>query len=186
METNLSIHTQQIEKEVKPAVQVNPGPRHHFSCNKDFHTREEVEKSMEEYPWKVVEPSREKWVSWDALGMKAQNSKNDIKWTNCADMSLGWTGLMVIEQGQEWPVHSHTMPEVYYILQGEPLITLNHTKNRAAKWQCVSIPSNCPHGVIADIGDVVIAWCYLPMQGYGMPRPDKNLNWKFQQNCQNE
>ena len=28
-------------------------PKHHFDCNKEWYARKEVEKSQEEFPWKV-------------------------------------------------------------------------------------------------------------------------------------
>ena len=28
-------------------------PKHHFECNKEWYAKKEVEKSQEEFPWKV-------------------------------------------------------------------------------------------------------------------------------------
>eukprot|EP00088_Acartia_fossae_P011647 TRINITY_DN15938_c0_g1_i1.p1 TRINITY_DN15938_c0_g1~~TRINITY_DN15938_c0_g1_i1.p1 ORF type:complete len:178 (+),score=34.17 TRINITY_DN15938_c0_g1_i1:17-550(+) len=163
-------------------------PVHNFGCNTEFHTREEVEKAQKDYPWKVVEPYDGKdWVSWDVLGLKVPHSKYDLRWRNCADLSLGWTGLVILKSGQVEPLHNHTTPMIYYILQGEPIITLNYIKNRTKKWQCINIPSYCPHGIINDKEEeVVIAWCYLPLEDEAKPRPDKNYNWTFLQELDTE
>ena len=29
-------------------------PKHHFDCNKEWYARKEVDKSQEEFPWKVL------------------------------------------------------------------------------------------------------------------------------------
>ena len=48
--------------------------------------------------------------------------------------------------------------------QGEPVVTLNGIKNRCTKWQCVTIPSNCPHQGHNDTQEeVVILWNYLSL-----------------------
>ena len=43
-------------------------------------------------------------------------------------------------------------------------MTLNGIKNRVSKWQCVTIPSNCPHAILND-GDVevIILWTYVSL-----------------------
>ena len=43
-------------------------------------------------------------------------------------------------------------------------MTLNGIKNRVSKWQCVTIPSNCPHAILNDGDvDVVILWTYVSL-----------------------
>ena len=37
-------------------------PKHHFDCNKEWYARKEVEKSQEEFPWKVIVVKCEKGV----------------------------------------------------------------------------------------------------------------------------
>eukprot|EP00088_Acartia_fossae_P029806 TRINITY_DN30709_c0_g1_i1.p1 TRINITY_DN30709_c0_g1~~TRINITY_DN30709_c0_g1_i1.p1 ORF type:complete len:193 (-),score=35.10 TRINITY_DN30709_c0_g1_i1:23-562(-) len=154
---------------------------HHWECNKEFHTKEEVEKSMQEYPWKVVEPYDGKdWVTWDNLGLKVSDDKYNLTWRYCADLSLGWTGLFSIKPGKVEPMHHHEPAIVYYILQGEPIIIVNYIKNRATKWQCINIPSYCPHGIINDKDvETVIAWAYLPSDEGAKLTPRRNYNWKF-------
>ena len=44
------------------------------------------------------------------------------------------------------------------------MVTLNGIKNRCTKWQCVTIPSNCPHQGHNDTEEeVVILWNYLSL-----------------------
>ena len=43
-------------------------------------------------------------------------------------------------------------------------MTLNGIKNRCTKWQCVTIPSNCPHAIDNDLNEeVVILWNYVSL-----------------------
>ena len=77
-------------------------------------------------------------------------------------------------------------------------MSLNYTKNRCTKWQCVSIPSECPHDITNDTDEeVIIAWCYLSLTDKVMMtvkivthntnlciqvNPSKNYNWKWLEN----
>ena len=116
-------------------------------------------------------------------------------WRNCTDLSHAWTGLVSLTPGQTEPYHRHTTPMFYYILQGEPIVTLNGIKNRTKKWQCVTIPSNCPHAIDND-GDqeVVVLWTYVSLSDkvdrcstikcnvfirnvFQKVNPDTNYNW---------
>merc|ERR1711936_1103316 len=73
-------------------------------------------------------------------------------------------GLVILKPGQAEPLHKHTTPMFYYILQGKPIVTLNGIKNRCTKWQCVTIPSNCPHAIDNDLQEeVVILWNYVSL-----------------------
>jgi mannose-6-phosphate isomerase-like protein (cupin superfamily) len=123
----------------------------------------------------------EPWESWEVLGLEVKSDKYKLAWKNSCDMSHAWTGLMRLLPGQEMPTHTHTTPEIYYILQGKPIVSLNYVNNRTSTWQvtvvrrcvlqladnhplpqCVSIPSECPHSITNDTNEeVVIAWCYL-------------------------
>ena len=96
--------------------------------------------------------------------MKVKHDKHKLMWRNCTDLSHAWTGLVSLTPGQTEPYHRHTTPMFYYILQGEPIVTLNGIKNRTKKWQCVTIPSNCPHAIDND-GDqeVVVLWTYVSL-----------------------
>ena len=43
-------------------------------------------------------------------------------------------------------------------------MTLNGIKNRCTKWQCVTIPSECPHAIDNDLNEeVVILWNYVSL-----------------------
>merc|ERR1719153_1150417 len=150
---------------------------HNWGCNHEFHSRGEVEKSQAEFDWKVVEPyDGKRWVSWDVLGQKVKDEKHKLEWRNCADITHAWTGLVSLRPGQVEPLHKHTTPMIYYILQGKPIVSLNYISNRTSKWQCVSIPSECPHAIYNDTEEeVVIAWCYVSNKE--KVNPSENYNW---------
>jgi len=154
-------------------------PKHHFDCNKEWYARKEVEKSQEEFPWKVTDCyNGEPWISWEVLGLEVKDERYKLKWKNSCDMSHSWNGIVRLLPGQIELMHTHTTPMIYYILQGTPIVNLNWIKNRTSKWQCITIPSECPHGITNDTNEeVVIAWIYLSLDD--TPAPDKNYNWKF-------
>ena len=55
---------------------------------------------------------------------------------------------------------------------------LNGIQNRVKLWQCVSIPSKCPHAIINDTEEeVIIAWTYL--SNIDKVNPDNNYNWTW-------
>ena len=93
-----------------------------------------------------------------------REDKHKLTWRNCCDLSHAWTGLVKLTTGQREPYHKHTTPMFYYILQGQPIITLNGIKNRTKKWQCITIPSECPHAIDNDLEeDVIILWTYVSL-----------------------
>merc|ERR1719369_147962 len=155
---------------------------HYFPCNSEFHSEQEVVDSQKKFDWKVVEPfDGKKWTSWRSFGLKVSNPKYDVEWRDCTPLSLAWAGLVRLRPGQVEPLHTHTTPMFYFILQGTPIITLNNIKNRTSKWQCVNIPSLCPHKVYNDSKDedAIFVFNYLPLEESAKPRPDRNFNWKF-------
>merc|ERR1712242_117076 len=169
-------------KEVLLTTDIPEGPVHHSACNDNFHSVHEVTNSQQGYNWKVVDPfsASAKWESWASFGLKVPDPKYEITWTDCADRNLAFTGVMVHKPGQVEPLHHHSAPMIYYILQGRPVITLNGIKNRASKWQCVSIPSFCPHSCYNDTDEgVVIAWTYLTNVDSARPKSGQNMQWKF-------
>ena len=92
------------------------------------------------------------------------DEKHQLRWRNCTDITHAWTGLVILKPGQAEPLHKHTTPMFYYILQGQPIITLNGIKNRTKKWQCITIPSECPHAIDNDLEeDVIILWTYVSL-----------------------
>eukprot|EP00088_Acartia_fossae_P008489 TRINITY_DN14053_c0_g1_i1.p1 TRINITY_DN14053_c0_g1~~TRINITY_DN14053_c0_g1_i1.p1 ORF type:complete len:290 (-),score=64.93 TRINITY_DN14053_c0_g1_i1:303-1148(-) len=169
-------------------VEGNEDPDHHYPCNMEFHGPEEVHRSQKEYNWKVVDPFADNnWTSWAAIGESVPHPKYEIKWKNCADISHAWTGIMYFTPGQIEPLHHHSAPMIYYILKGQPIVTLNGIKNRTSSWQCVSIPAYCPHSCYNDSDEeVVVAWTYLTNQVSAKPRPGKDFEWKFLQEMDSE
>lgn len=171
------------EKSEKKDEQSRKDPElpHDYRCNQEWHKRADIDKSRREFNWKVVEPydgdSSNEWISWDYLGLKVKDDKHKLTWRNCCDLSHAWTGLVTLTPGQAEPYHRHTTPMFYYILQGHPIITLNGIKNRTKKWQCITIPSECPHAIDNDSEDedVIILWNYVSLTD--KVNPDENYNW---------
>ena len=109
-----------------------------------------------------------------------REDKHKLTWRNCCDLSHAWTGLVKLTTGQREPYHKHTTPMFYYILQGQPIITLNGIKNRTKKWQCITIPSECPHAIDNDLEeDVIILWTYVSLTDKVTLTKQQNLNSTF-------
>ena len=91
---------------------------HEHDCNAGLHNKEAVQASQAEYDWRVVEPyDGRPWMSWEMLGYDLKDERHKAEWTYCADLSHAFTGLVRLKPGQRQPTHTHTTPEIYYILQ---------------------------------------------------------------------
>jgi len=138
----------------------------------------------QEFPWSVADwGEQEGWVSWMASGSEAhilqlKNPLDNIHFKRCTDLSFAWSGVMRIDPGHRLPLHRHAPSEVYYVLQGNPIVRLNDTEVQCHPQQVVSIPSLCPHGV-NNPGDeaVLIAYTYLP--GSNCIKPGPQHKWQF-------
>jgi mannose-6-phosphate isomerase-like protein (cupin superfamily) len=56
-------------------------------------------------------------------------------------------GIAVLEPGGHLALHRHEQPEIYFLLEGEGVVTLGGVERRIAKGSCVSIPGNVEHGI---------------------------------------
>ena len=60
------------------------------------------------------------------------------------------TTLAVIQSGGEQRIHSHRPEQVYFILEGNGLMTVGGETQRVGPGDCVFIPSGQPHGLKND------------------------------------
>jgi quercetin dioxygenase-like cupin family protein len=56
-------------------------------------------------------------------------------------------GVSTLEPGGELAMHSHAPPEVYFVLEGEALVTVDGVERRVSAGAAVFIPGDAPHGV---------------------------------------
>eukprot|EP00088_Acartia_fossae_P023621 TRINITY_DN24635_c0_g1_i1.p1 TRINITY_DN24635_c0_g1~~TRINITY_DN24635_c0_g1_i1.p1 ORF type:complete len:149 (-),score=29.61 TRINITY_DN24635_c0_g1_i1:56-502(-) len=131
-------------------------------------------------PWSIVNGNDEDgWLSWESLGKQLKDKKYNIEWKRCSDMRIGWSGLVKFKPGQELPLHIHNPPEIYYILKGSPILKLGDEKIRSKPMDCVTIPSNCPHGLVNDTDqEVLLLYSYQEVGG-NTSLPGPNYGWKF-------
>merc|ERR1711962_1057108 len=74
-----------------------------------------VEKSQEEFPWKVTECyNGEPWISWEVLGLEVKDDKYKLRWKNSCDMSHSWNGIVRLLPGQVELMHTHTTPDLLH------------------------------------------------------------------------
>jgi len=157
---------------------------HDTKCNAEFGLKEgEVESSQAQFNWRVVDlfDNNKKWLSWDTMCQPPKEEEKDgVEWLYGARLDHAFTGILRIKGGNSQPCHRHKLPEIYYILQGSPVVTLAGIPNRVRKWQCVSIPSYCPHTITNDgEEEAIIAWCYLSPED--KVNPHENYDWKWLQ-----
>ncbi len=67
------------------------------------------------------------------------------------------TTLAVIQSGGEQRIHSHRPEQVYFILEGNGLMTVGGETQRVGPGDCVFIPSGQPHGLKND-GDETLRY----------------------------
>jgi quercetin dioxygenase-like cupin family protein len=56
-------------------------------------------------------------------------------------------GVSTLEPGGELAMHSHAPPEVYYVLEGSALVTVDGVERKVSAGAAVFIPGDAPHGV---------------------------------------
>ncbi len=70
------------------------------------------------------------------------------------------TGVADLAPGKRFHVHRHTPPEVYYLLAGEGLMTLNGRDHLVTAESSVFIPSRVWHG-IRNVGTSLLRFYYV-------------------------
>ena len=56
-------------------------------------------------------------------------------------------GVTILEPGGELALHRHTPPEVYFVLDGEALVTVDGVERKVSADAAVFIPGDALHGV---------------------------------------
>jgi len=135
---------------------------------------------MSKMNWQIVDGlASEGWISWESLSQNVKDSRFLIEWKRCSDMDIAWSGLVRFAPGKRLPLHTHDPPEIYYIIQGCPIVELDGERTRVKPLSCVTIPSLCPHRVINDTDEVVvIMYVYMPVEGNPI-QPGRGHNWTF-------
>lgn len=75
------------------------------------------------------------------------------------------TTLAVIQSGGEQRIHSHRPEQVYFILEGNGLMTVGDEMQRVGPGDCVFIPSGQPHGLKND-GDETLRYFSAAASAY--------------------
>lgn len=68
-------------------------------------------------------------------------------------------GVAVLEPGDHLNVHRHEPPELYFIFEGEGIVTLDGTEKPVRAGHAVFIPGNALHGIRND-GAAVLRFFY--------------------------
>ena len=59
-------------------------------------------------------------------------------------------GVAELQPGDRLGLHRHTPPEIYYVLEGSGIVTLDGVEHEMAAGAAVFIPGDCEHGVRND------------------------------------
>jgi mannose-6-phosphate isomerase-like protein (cupin superfamily) len=69
-------------------------------------------------------------------------------------------GIAHLEPGGHLALHRHEPAEMYFLLEGEAVLTLDGVERRIAKGACVFIPGDVQHGIRND-GGVPVRFLYV-------------------------
>ena len=87
-------------------------------------------------------------VGWRTL-FSADQTPTEALTAGVADLQPGgWLGL-----------HRHTPPEIYYVLEGSGIVTLDGVEHPVAAGAAVFIPGDCEHG-ISNAGAAPLRFLY--------------------------
>ena len=59
-------------------------------------------------------------------------------------------GVAELQPGDRLGLHRHTPPEIYYVLEGSGIVTLDGVEHEIAAGAAVFIPGDCEHGIRND------------------------------------
>ena len=59
-------------------------------------------------------------------------------------------GVAELQPGGWLGLHRHTPPEIYYVLEGTGIVTLDGVEHKVAAGAAVFIPGDCEHGIRND------------------------------------
>ncbi len=68
-------------------------------------------------------------------------------------------GIAELQPGGWLGLHRHTPPEIYYVLEGSGIVTLDGVEHPVAAGTAVFIPGNCEHG-ISNAGAAPLRFLY--------------------------
>lgn len=67
------------------------------------------------------------------------------------------TSVVEIKPGGSQRVHSHVPEQIYYIFEGEGLMTVGDQKEHVSPGDCIFIPTETPHGLDND-GEILLRY----------------------------
>ena len=78
-------------------------------------------------------------ISWRTLFSGDQTPTNALT-----------AGVAELEPGGCLGLHRHTPPEIYYVLEGSGIVTLDGAEHKVTTGAAVFIPGDCEHGIRND------------------------------------
>jgi quercetin dioxygenase-like cupin family protein len=70
------------------------------------------------------------------------------------------TGLAELQPGDWLGLHRHSPAEIYYVLEGEGILSLDGSEHRVGPGSAVFIPGDAEHG-IRNSGETVLRFVYV-------------------------
>ncbi len=87
------------------------------------------------------------------------------------------TTLAVIQPGGEQRIHSHQPEQVYFIIEGTGLMSVDGETQEVGPGDCIFIPSGRPHGLIND-GGVILRYFSAAAPAYEAGHLEKTWQLK--------
>lgn len=90
------------------------------------------------------------------------------------------TTLGVLQPGGEQRIHSHRPEQVYFIIEGTGLMTVDTETQRVGPGDCIFIPSGHPHGLLND-GGVILRYFSAAAPAYETGHLEKTWQLKSEE-----
>jgi mannose-6-phosphate isomerase-like protein (cupin superfamily) len=87
------------------------------------------------------------------------NSKEDYYLEFLGTKSLD-AGIIRLHEGQSDRQSPHSIDEIYYVIEGEGLISINGKNHQINKGSLVFVPANTEHRFHGNKGDMIILYVF--------------------------
>lgn len=111
----------------------------------------------------IVHSDTLNWETWDA----SQLATRGLVWwktlfsRGLTDTDSMTAGIALVHPGDALNPHQHTPAEIYFILQGEGIMTLDATEHTVRAGDAVFIPGDLRHGIAnRSNADVVFLYAF--------------------------
>lgn len=97
----------------------------------------------------IVYETERTWTGWESA---LAATRGNVRWKTLFSADLTDTdtltaGIAVIRAGEELKPHRHTQAELYFVLEGEGIVTLGERQHTVSAGAAIFIPGDVRHGI---------------------------------------